>query len=240
MPKRIVSPYLNNKLSTMFNRIYAVRSREATVFDGSHRPISRLPDGARVQVNYGMRKRMNGNTFVYIRGESDGAKGITGWILQSKLEGKRGAKVRRMPTILNKKAPDAKKDGEKLVYRFRDVTEGDYGRYRKKKVSLTGLKDPGSNRAEHYLDRDGKRAGGKVNMTGGVPGKSGGLSNDTFEIAPSNLFVRSRGEGTVRKTQLYTLSGKKAGTMTYYYGRVGRGENARYGWVAAAALKRVK
>jgi hypothetical protein len=223
------SPYdlrLHNPLATSHhvesNRAFnpATNSRYWRVKSGTHlldglgRARGEVKNTHSVQINYGQRKNIGGDTLLYtfVTELTDG-RVAGGWVFESAfLDDTRG-----IPTI------PAIDPGQGDVGGTSVVAGGDPSKW----INLKLTPDyNGANQAPtDYLVRDG----GYMNLCYNLPG-NGGVATDTFPVGVH--FERSHGVAPVSKP-LYTPGTKTVvGHMVFVYGHIG----SRFGWIAEAAL----
>ena len=199
-----------------------------------------------VQINYGQRKVINGQNYVYAfdatmkpTGAKPGDKSVasSGWIREDAVTGPKAHLVREMPQTDNPPQKDKLITvGGKRVADTRTIVGGHYDTHGKDVRVGIPKGGEGNLAPGDYMTRPG----GVINLLSAVPG-SGGVSTDTVK-AGSHAFVLS--DVKPRTIPLYVGDGHGHYHVDpnlkqeFVYGHiVGADGSRRYGWIASDALK---
>ena len=193
---------------------YWTVSPGAHVLDGLGHARGEIRYVDRVQINYGQRKSLGGESLLYTFATelTDGTV-AGGWVFESAFVEDTSV----IPTI-NARDPGDGDLGAEAV-----VSGGDPARW--SNLKITPNYDGPNQAPTDYLLRDG----GYVNLCYNLPG-NGGVSTDTFPVGVH--FQRARGVSPVSKPVFSPGTSDVVGHMVFVYGRIGD----RFGWLAEAAL----
>ncbi len=187
----------------------------APMYDGASN-LRGYVKSSKVEINFGQRKQINGNTMVFAFGaELTTGQAASSWIPEEDLD---VGKLVRMPTVT-----------------ARDPHHGDYATnfailpgVPKHLVGLKVVRN--SQSVDHEAASDYfERPGHEVYILYALPG-NGGVANDAFPVGTK--FNRSKGVKELFINLYEPKSTKVVGRMGFVYGHV----NGRFGWIAREAI----
>ena len=191
------------------------------LYDGMGTQVA-VVTGSTVHINYGQRKRLDGQTLVYAWAVRTNLGAKSGWIPEAQIKN---------PSLLDRRSPTLRlpNPGHGTYTAIWTITGGNPGSIANLKVNPRV--SSGQNGTDYLV-----RPGNIVNIVYTVPGFSlGGYSVDTVPVG--TIFRRARGVKEIDIPLYRPNSSTKAHVnMHFIYGYINDGHQRRYGWMAKEAM----